>query len=105
MQLTYQLSGEKMEKQKPLCKFRAGQISSAVWENSINVNGKTVNVLKATVQSRYRDNKTGTWKTSGSYGKNDIPQLIYVLLKAYDTMMTEDNTQPDDNGIEEEFVQ
>jgi hypothetical protein len=94
-----------MEKQKPLCKFRAGQISSAVWENSINVNGRTVTVMKATVQSRYRDNQTGTWKTSGSYGKNEIPRLIYVLQKAYDTMMTEENTKTEDNSGDEEFVE
>ena len=35
---------------KPVAKFKAGQVSSALWENEITVNGRKVTVLKAGVQ-------------------------------------------------------
>ena len=41
--------------QLPVAKFRASQVSSAVWRNQIQVKGKAVTVLKATVQRRYKD--------------------------------------------------
>ena len=52
--------------QKPLSKFKAGQVSAALWENQVQVKGKTVTMLKATVQRRYKD-KGGDWKSSQSF--------------------------------------
>ena len=52
--------------QTPIAKFKAGAVSSALWENEIEVNGKTVTILKATVQRRYKD-KEGNWQSSGSF--------------------------------------
>jgi len=37
---------------KPVAKFRAGQLSAAIWENEITVNGKKATMLKASVQIR-----------------------------------------------------
>jgi len=49
-----------MPGQKPVAKFKAGQVSAAIWANSIPVkNGGTATILKATVQRRYKDNKDG----------------------------------------------
>ncbi len=67
-----------MTGQKPVEKWTAGQISAALWQNEIEVNGKMVSALKATVQRRYKD-KSGTWKSSGSFGRNEIPLAIYCL--------------------------
>jgi len=48
-----------MPGQKPVAKFKAGQVSSAIWANSIPVkNGGTATILKATVQRRYKDNRS-----------------------------------------------
>ena len=44
-----------MTGQKPIAKFKAGMVSVAIWENQIEVKGKTVTMLKATVQRRYKD--------------------------------------------------
>jgi hypothetical protein len=46
-----------MPGQKPVAKFKAGQISAAIWENEISVNGGKTTVMKATVQRRYKDNQ------------------------------------------------
>ena len=76
-----------MAGQKPVAKFQAGQISAALWENEIEVKGRTVTVLKATVQRRYKDNKTDSWKSSSSFSRNEIPLAVYCLQKAFERMI------------------
>ena len=82
----------------PLKKFRAGSVSRALWENEATVSGKTVTMLKASVERRYRD-KDGNWKSSSSFGRNEIPLAVYCLGKAFEAIVEEQDVQPD-NGEE-----
>ena len=92
-----------MAGQKPVAKFTAGQTSAAIWENEITVNGRQVTMLKATVQRRYKDNKDGQWKSSGSFSRNEIPLAIYCLEKCFEHMI--EGQKDDENGsVEEEVV-
>jgi len=75
----------------PLKKFGAGAVSCAIWENDAVVNGQKVTLLKATVERRYKDNKDGQWKSSGSFSRNEIPLAIYCLTKAFAAMVEETN--------------
>jgi hypothetical protein len=86
-----------MAGQKPVAKFKAGQVSAALWENEITANGHAVTVLKATVQRRYKD-KSGSWKSSTSFSRNEIPLAIYCLQKAFDKIIETqiDSTNGDD---------
>ena len=93
-----------MAAQKPIAKFRAGQVSCALFENSINVNGSAKTILKASIQRRYKDGD-GTWKSSTSFSRNEIPLAIYCLEKAFDAIVNEQSNGSDSNGIEEEVVQ
>ncbi len=77
---------------QPLKKYRAGQVSAAVWENEANVNGQNVTLRKATVERRYKD-KDGNWKSSGSFGRNEIPLAIYVLGKAFGAIVGEQSSE------------
>jgi hypothetical protein len=89
--------------QLPIAKFRAGQISSAVWQNTIQVKGRNVTVLKATVQRRYMD-KNNTWQSSGSFSRNEIPLAIHCLQQAFEKiieMQQENSDNNDTNNIEE----
>ena len=89
--------------QLPIAKFRAGQISSAVWQNNIQVKGRIVTVLKATVQRRYMD-KNNTWQSSGSFSRNEIPLAIHCLQQAFEKiieMQQENSDNNDTNNIEE----
>jgi hypothetical protein len=86
---------------KPVAKFKAGQISSALWENEISVNGRKVTVLKATVQRRYKD-KDGQWKSSGSFSRNEIPLAIYCLQKSFEHMV--EGQKEDNDNADEELV-
>ena len=78
----------------PVAKFRAGQIASAVWRNEIQVKGKAVTILKATVQRRYKD-RDGNWQSSGSFARNEIPLAIHCLQQAFEKII---ETQHEDSG-------
>ena len=76
-----------MANNKPKEKISAGTVSCALWENDLTTrDGKTITVLKASIEKRYRD-AAGVWKSSNSFGRNEIPQAIYCLMKAYAAMM------------------
>ncbi len=92
-----------MAGQKPVAKFRAGQVASAVWENEVEVSGRTVKILKATVQRRYKD-KEGNWQSSGSFSRNEIPLAIYCLQKAFEKILEARNGTSSDNKVVEEPI-
>jgi hypothetical protein len=92
-----------MAQAKPVQKFRAGQVSCALWENDITVSGRKIKVLKATVERRYKDSD-GTWKSSGSFARNEIPLAIYCLQKAFEHILDEQNGGSEDSDIQEETI-
>jgi hypothetical protein len=76
-----------MANNKPKQKINAGLVSCALWDNELTTrDGRTVTVLKATIERRYRD-AAGGWKSSNSFGRNEVAQAIYCLSKAYAAMM------------------
>jgi hypothetical protein len=90
-----------MAGQKPVAKFKAGQVSAALWENEITTkNGHKATVLKATVERRYRD-RDGNWKSSGSFSRNEIPLAIYCLQEAFEKIISVQVSDSDDGVVEE----
>ena len=83
----------------PLKKFRAGQITCALWENEAKVNGRTVRMLKATVERRYKD-KNGEWQNTSSFGRNDIPLVKYCLDRAFEAITEEQKVQVGEENVE-----
>lgn len=86
---------------KPVHKIRAGPVAVALWENDAVMNGRNVTMLKATVERRYKD-ASGSWKSSNSFGRNEIPLAVYCLQKAFEYMLEE---QAEDEPAQEEAVQ
>ena len=80
-------------------KFRAGQVSCALWENQVNVNGQMVMMLKATVERRYKD-KSGVWKSSGSFSRNEIPLVQWCLDQAFTAMIKQSGQQTEEQQIQ-----
>jgi len=76
---------------QPKAKFRAGSISCAIWENEAMVAGRKTVMLKASVERRFKDS-TGTWKSSSSFSRNEIPLAIYCLERAFDKIITEEQS-------------
>ena len=91
-----------MATQQPIERFRAGQISCALWENEIAVNGRQKTIVKASVTRRYQD-RNGDWKSSQSFSRNEIPLAIYCLQKAFSSMI-ERPKDPDEETIPVEEV-
>jgi hypothetical protein len=92
----------------PVAKFRAGQVSSALWENQVQVKGAAVTILKAAVQRRYKG-RNGEWQSSGSFNRNEIPLAIHCLQKAFEKIIeiqSEDsgNGNTNSNNIEEVVI-
>jgi len=68
-------------------------VSCALWENDLTTrDGKTITVLKASLEKRYRD-AAGSWKSSNSFSRNEVAQAIYCLMKAYDAMMAKSSDE------------
>ena len=86
--------------QLPVAKFKAGQVSSAVWQNEVQMPRGAVTILKATVQRRYKD-KEGKWRSSGSFSRNEIPLAIYCLKKAFEKIIELQKEESANNNIEE----
>ena len=94
-----------MTGQTPVAKFKAGQVSAALWQNDIQVRGQTIQVLKATVQRRYKDKDSGEWKSSTSFSRNEIALAIYCLQKAFEKIIEAQNGSSDNgNNIVEEPI-
>ena len=86
----------------PLKKWTAGGINVALWENEATIAGQNRTVLKATIERRYKD-KDGQWKSSNSYGINDLARIQWCLDQAFTTMLQERSVSA--NGeVEEETV-
>ena len=76
----------------PVKKFGAGSVSCALWENEATVDGRKASILKAAIDRRYKD-KDGTWKSSGSFSRNEIPLAVFCLLKAFAAMVEENEAE------------
>ena len=70
----------------------AGSCRAAIWENEIRVDGSSKKMLKASVERRYKD-KDGSWKSSQSFGRNEIPLAVYCLEKAFEAIVSEETAQ------------
>lgn len=89
---------------KPVQKFRAGGVSCAIWQNELRVGNVTRPVLKCTVERRYKDTN-GEWKNTGSFGRSDIPLLLFCLERAFEYIINDSNTRSDESGTDEETIQ
>jgi len=89
--------------QTPIAKFKAGAVSAALWENDIEVKGRTITILKATVQRRYKD-KDDNWQSSGSFSRNEIPLAIYCLQKCFEKIIEKQGEAANGNDNVEEIA-
>ena len=90
-----------MSAQQPVARVSAGAVTAALWENEINIGGQPKTVLKASVARRYKD-RDGTWKSTTSFSKNEIPLAIYCLQKAYEKIIAEEGADTNGGPIGEE---
>ena len=63
--------------------FKQGCCSASVFVNTIDKDGRQINVRSVSLQRSYKD-RDGKWQTTSSYGVNELPKLIMAATKAYD---------------------
>ena len=71
---------------KPETIFKVGAVRAAVFRNTIEKNGQSIQLPKVTIEVRYKD-KTGQWQGTNSLSLNDLPKAIVALQKAFEYLM------------------
>lgn len=82
---------QRIEEQKttipPIAKYKAGQISGAVFEKEMKDKDRTFKVYSVNFQKGYKD-KEGNWQNlSISLNKHDLASLRVVLNKAEEYLL------------------
>ena len=87
-----------MANQRPTATVRIGAVKAAIWENKAGERAR----YNVTFSKRYRDAE-GQWKTTHSFGRNDLLVLAKVADQAHsrivDLEQAEDSNGPDDNEL------
>lgn len=87
------------EKVKPVHRVNCGLVQAAVWKNVIKKDGETIDVFNVTIQKNYKDGDE--WKTSGSFGLNDLPRAVVAFQKAYEYLVIKDNKDKEETTTPE----
>jgi len=77
---------------KPETVFKVGAVRASVFRNTIEKNGKLIQLPKVAIEVRYKD-KTGQWNGTNSLSLNDLPKAILALQKAFEYLM--EHKQPE----------
>ncbi len=76
-----------MSQQKPEApekEYRAGTICAAVWRKEVTHQGRKWVEYSVRIQKRYKDERSGEWKTTTYFRPDDLPKLMLVTSKAYE---------------------
>jgi hypothetical protein len=72
----------------PVKSFRSGALQVAIWENeNIGEDGQPRSYKTVSFERRYKDPKSGEWKSSNQLRINDLPKAALILSKAYEYMV------------------
>jgi hypothetical protein len=67
----------------PKKKFQCGGVVATVWENEQTGNEGAFTVESVGFSKRYKRND-GSWDSTNSFRKNDLPKIQLVCQKAYE---------------------
>ena len=84
-----------MANQRPIETVRIGAVKAAIWENKAGERTR----YKVTFSKRYRDAE-GQWKTTHSFGRNDLLVLAKVADQAHSRIVELD--QAEDSSDQED---
>ena len=73
--------------ERPSNEFRAGTAVASIWTKTTTLNGRSVPQHSIRIQKRYRDEKSGEWKTTTYFRPDELPKLALVVSKAYEHLM------------------
>jgi len=86
-------------KNKPVRKYRLGNVTGTVWRNKLTFKGKDGKEVEREVESIaftkiYKD-KDDNWQNTNSYNRNEVPKLL-ALINRYlnDQIIEGDSSEP-----------
>ena len=88
--------GRKMN--KPIKKYRSGQLEAAVWENDREVNGNIVSFKTVSLRKSWHDKEKDMWRDSTiQLRRNDIQKVIVIMQKVQEELLlAHDENEGDD---------
>ena len=75
------------QSERPSNEFRAGTAVAAIWTRTTTLNRRNVPQHSIRIQKRYRDEKSGEWKTTTYFRPDELPKPALVVSKAYEHLM------------------
>ena len=75
---------------RPAAEFRVGTVVAAIWTKNTTIDGRSAAQHSIRIQKRYRDEKSGEWKTTTYFRPDELPKLGLVVSKAYEHLMLRD---------------
>jgi hypothetical protein len=82
---------------RPSREFRAGPLFAAVWTESRKVGSGEAVVHSIRIQKRYRDERSGQWKSTSYLRPDDLQKLALLASRIYeDIFLRTDVTLPAD---------
>lgn len=66
-------------KNKPVAKIKQGRIAADIWQNDSEQGTR----FTVTLSRSYRNKEDGTWKTTTSFGRDDLLLLAKVADQAH----------------------
>jgi len=74
------------EHKLPAKKLRAGSISVTIWNNDAVKDGRVNTYQTLNIERGYQD-RQGVWKNAKSFRVSDIPKVVTLLNKAYESLI------------------
>ncbi len=76
---------------RPIKKFKAGNIEAAIWFNEREVDGNIVGFKTATLRRSWKDNKQNIWRDEViNLRKGDLGKALVVLNKVNEELLLKD---------------
>lgn len=70
-------------RKRPDLEVRAGTISVAVWNEPPARDGRAGPTYTLRVEKRYRDEKSGQWRSTSFFRLDELPKLVLAAMEAY----------------------
>ncbi len=86
---------------RPIEKWRIGNIEAALWENKKDMNGAEVTFWTVSLSRSFKKRDEGIWRSDviNNLRRNDIPKMLVILQKVQDYLYFEagKNNKEDDD--------
>ncbi len=85
--------------QKPEKVFRLRGLSASIFANTAMVEKREITYRKVSLQRSYRDDD-GEWKSTNSFGRDDLPTLQLLLQRSWEFILDTDASRSKDDATD-----